>query len=130
MDAQATFSCSCTQSDLGPAAELPNLLFVAGPEVTSYKIGWIWPSKSSLGLNRSQSWLNNMRSACKFLYQQADAAREEGTHAFKPKPKDEDVLFHLPVTKAWLRQLVLELVLVGHAPYRAVVELDRDLFDW
>ena len=25
MDAQATFSCSFTQSDLGPAAELPNL---------------------------------------------------------------------------------------------------------
>ena len=29
-----------------------------------------------------------------------------------------------------MRQLVLELVLVGHAPYRAVVELYRDLFDW
>ena len=52
------------------------------------------------------------------------------THAFNPEPKAEDVLFHLPVTKAWLRQLVLGLVLVGHAPYRAVVELFRDLFDW
>ena len=47
-----------------------------------------------------------------------------------PKPKDEDVLFYLPVTKAWLRQLVLALVLVCHAPYRAVVELFRDLLDW
>jgi hypothetical protein len=29
-----------------------------------------------------------------------------------------------------LRQLVLALVLIGHSPYRAVVELLRDLFDW
>ena len=29
-----------------------------------------------------------------------------------------------------MRQLVLALVLVGHAPYRAVVELFRDLFDY
>ncbi len=65
-----------------------------------------------------------------FLYQQADTARAALTHAFKPEPKDEDVLFYLPVTKAWLRQLVLALVLVGHAPYRAVVELFRDLFNW
>ena len=34
------------------------------------------------------------------------------------------------MTKAWLRQLVLALVLIGHSPYRAVVELLRDLFDW
>jgi hypothetical protein len=66
----------------------------------------------------------------KFLYQQADTAREALTHAFHPQPKDEDVLFYLPVTKAWLRQLVLALVLVCHAPYRAVVELFRDLLDW
>jgi len=29
-----------------------------------------------------------------------------------------------------LRQLVLARVLIGHSPYRAVVELLRDLFDW
>jgi hypothetical protein len=66
----------------------------------------------------------------KFLYQQAVTARDALTHAFDPEPKGEDVLFHLPVTKAWLRQLVLGLVLICHAPYRAVVELFRDLFDW
>jgi hypothetical protein len=66
----------------------------------------------------------------KFLYQQANTAHDALTHAFNPEPKAEDVLFHLPVTKAWLRQLVLALVLIGHAPYRAVVELFRDLFDW
>jgi hypothetical protein len=65
----------------------------------------------------------------KFLYQQADTARDALSQAFNPQPKDEDVLFHLPVTKSWLRQLVLALVLIGHAPYRAVVELFRDLLD-
>jgi len=66
----------------------------------------------------------------KFLYQQADTAREALSQAFHPQPKDADVLFYLPVTKAWLRQLVLALVLVCHAPYRAVIELFRDLLDW
>ena len=32
MDAQATFSCSFTQSDLGPVAELPSLPSLASPE--------------------------------------------------------------------------------------------------
>jgi hypothetical protein len=66
----------------------------------------------------------------KFLYQQADIAEDALAHAFNPEPKDEDVLFYLPVTKDWLRQLVLGLVLIGHAPYRAVIELLRDLFDY
>ena len=40
------------------------------------------------------------------------------------------VLFYLPVTKAWLRQLVLGLVLICHSSTRSVVELLRDLFDY
>ena len=52
------------------------------------------------------------------------------TRAFEPGSKADDVLFYLPVTKAWLHQLVLALVLIGHSSYRAVVELLRDLFDW
>jgi hypothetical protein len=66
----------------------------------------------------------------KFLYQQAHTAQDALTQAFDPAPKTEKVLFYLPVTKAWLRQLVLALVLIGHSPYRAAVELLRDLFDW
>ena len=129
MDAQATFSCSFTQSDLGPAAELPNLP--------------LWPAQRLLPQERQELAVQVLAGAQpvaelarehevsrKFLYQQADTAHEALTHAFKPEPKAEDVLFYLPVTKAWLRQLVLALVLIGHAPYRAVVELFRDLFDW
>ncbi len=52
--------------------------------------------------------------------------------AFAPLPprSDERVLFHLPVTKAWLRQLTLGLVLICHSPLRGVHELLRDVFDY
>ena len=129
MDAQATFSCSFTQSDLGPVAEPPSL-----PH---------WPAQRLLPQQRQDLAVQVLAGAQpvsglardyevsrKFLYQQADTAREALSHAFHPQVKDEDVLFYLPVTKAWLRQLVLALVLVCHAPYRAVVELFRDLLDW
>jgi hypothetical protein len=129
MDAQATFSCSFTQSDLGPVAEP-----LHGPR---------WPAQRLLPQQRQflavqvlvgaqpvAELAREYEVSRKFLYQQADAARDALTDAFNPQAKDEDVLFHLPVTKAWLRQLVLALVLVGHAPYRAVVELFRDLLDW
>ena len=47
----------------------------------------------------------------------------------RPARPAEEVLFHLPVTKAWLRQLVLALVLICHSSYRGVIDLLRDLFD-
>jgi len=63
----------------------------------------------------------------KFLYHQtakADAALNE---AFEAGAK-EDVLFYLPVTKGWLWQFVLALVLICRSSIRGVVELLRDLF--
>jgi hypothetical protein len=65
----------------------------------------------------------------KFLYQQADTAQLALEHAFDPPPLTKEVLFHLPVTKSWLRQLILALVLTCHSPYRGVIALLRDLFD-
>jgi hypothetical protein len=66
----------------------------------------------------------------KFVYQQADQANQALRHAFDPDPEDRRVLFHLPVTKAWLHQLTLGLVLICHSSYRGVHELLRDLFDY
>jgi len=66
----------------------------------------------------------------KFLYQQAHTAEEALSQAFAPSPPPDNVLFYLPVTKAWLRQLVLALVLICHSSCRGVVELLRDLFDY
>jgi hypothetical protein len=129
MDAQATFSCSFSQSDLGPAIELPGL-----PD---------WPAQRLLPQERRYLAIQVLAGAQpvsdlarehevsrKFLYQQAHTAQAALTQAFEPEPTTEKVLFYLPVTKSWLRQLVLALVLIGHSPYRAVVELLRDLFDW
>ena len=65
----------------------------------------------------------------KFLYQQADTAQQALGPAFDPQRPADEVLFHLPVTKAWLRQLVLALVLICHGSYRGVVALLGDLFD-
>ena len=129
MDAQATFSCIFTQSDLGPAAELPSQ-----PP---------WPAQRLLPHERRDLSVQILAGAQpvselarqlgvsrKFLHQQAHTAQGALTQAFDPAPKTEKVLFYLPVTKVWLRQLVLALVLIGHSPLRAVVELLRDLFDW
>jgi hypothetical protein len=66
----------------------------------------------------------------KFVYQQAAKAEHALDHAFTtPDPDADRVLFQLPVTKAWLQQLTLGLVLICHSSYRGVVELYRDLFD-
>ena len=66
----------------------------------------------------------------KYVYQQADKAGQALRLAFDPQPDDDRVLFYLPVTTAWLRQLVLALVLICHSSFRGVVELLRDLFDY
>jgi len=65
----------------------------------------------------------------KFLYQQAQTAQQALDEVFTATPPRDDVLFSLPVTKAWLEQLVLGLVLICHSSCRGVVELLHDLFD-
>jgi hypothetical protein len=129
MDAQATFSCSFTQSDLAPVVELPSL-----PH---------WPAQRLLPQERRDLAIQVLAGAQpvsdlarehevsrQFLYQQAHTAQDALTRAFDPEPKTDKVLSYLPVTKAWLRQLVLTLVLIGHSSTRGVVELLRDLFDY
>lgn len=65
----------------------------------------------------------------KFLYHQADKAHKALEEAFDPSQDEAEVLFWLPVTRAWLRQFVLGLILICHASFRGVVELIRDLLD-
>jgi hypothetical protein len=64
-----------------------------------------------------------------FLYQQATKGAQALAQAFAPQAKDEEVLFYLPVTKAWLRQVVLGLVLLCHSSFRGVIAFFRDLLD-
>ncbi len=64
----------------------------------------------------------------KFVRIQSDKAKAALNKSFEPTPPDDQVLFHLPVTKSWLFQLILGLVLICHSSLRGVVELLRDVF--
>ena len=66
-----------------------------------------------------------------FVYHQRDKAQQALDESFAfPSTEQEKVLFHLPVTKAWISQFILALVLICHSSNRGVVELLRDIFDW
>jgi hypothetical protein len=137
MDAQATFSCSFTQSDLGPVMELPSGPAAGQPGVPR------WPAQRLLPQVRQELAVQVLSGAQpvsdlarehevsrKFLYQQAHTAQDALTCAFDPKPETNKVLFYLPVTDAWLRQLVLGLTFDCHSSTRGIVELLRDVFDY
>jgi hypothetical protein len=47
--------------------------------------------------------------------------------AFASAVPDDEVLFELPVSKRWLRQVTLALTLICRSPYRGVVEFMRDV---
>ena len=72
---------------------------------------------------------NQHQVSRKFVYQQGEKAQQALDESFTPSQGDDDILFHLPVTKNWIYQLILGLVLICHSSYRNVVELFRDLFD-
>jgi hypothetical protein len=79
---------------------------------------------------QSLSGLSVIRSAASFSKSQADKGEQALSHAFSPPPPTEQkVLFYLPVTKAWLQQVVLGLVLLCHSSFRGMVKLFRDVLD-
>ena len=130
MDAQATFSYSFTQSTVGPVAELPEL-----PRWAAQRLLPQERRNLAIQVLASEQPVSDLAReyevSRKFLYQQAHTAEEALNEAFAPSSRsDDDVLFYLPVTKAWLRQLVLALVLICHSSVRGVVELLRDVFDY
>jgi hypothetical protein len=129
MDAQATPSYFFPQSDLNTPGDWPSVSH--------------WPAQRLLPHERQELAVQVLAGAQpvsdmarehdvsrKFLYQQAHTAQDALTRAFAADPETDTVLFHLPVTKTWLRQLVLGMVLIGHSSYRGVAELLQDVFDW
>ncbi len=67
----------------------------------------------------------------KFVAQQAGKAQDALDDAFGPPTNtDDDVLFWLPVTPAWIEQAVLSLTLTCHSSFRGVTEFFRDLLDY
>jgi hypothetical protein len=74
------------------------------------------------------SLANEFAVSRKFVHQQTVTAQAALDDAFTaPASADDAVLFHLPVTKGWLRQFTLGLTLICHSSYRGVIELCRDL---
>jgi hypothetical protein len=69
------------------------------------------------------------RVSRKFIYQQAAKATDALDAAFATPGNDDHVLFDLPVTKNWLRQLVLAEVLICHSSFRGVGELFSAVLD-
>jgi hypothetical protein len=66
----------------------------------------------------------------KFIRRQRQIALDALDRAFACElPPDQKVLFYLPVTRGWLEQLSLALVLICHSSLRGVHEILRDLFD-
>ena len=65
----------------------------------------------------------------KFLYQQGQKAEAALEASFSTVKDEPEVLFYLPITKTWLWQLILALILRSHCSYRGVVELLRDVFN-
>ena len=63
----------------------------------------------------------------KFVYQQTHKAGAALDDAFLSATPDDEVLFELAVTKAWLRQVIVGLTLICRSSYRGVVEFLRDL---
>jgi hypothetical protein len=66
----------------------------------------------------------------KFLYQQAAKAQRALDKTFNPPEPDKEVIYHLPITKEWLRQFALCLVLIGHSSFRAVCQILYSAFDY
>ena len=64
----------------------------------------------------------------KFIYAQKDKGIKALDTAFSEvEPDEEKVLFCLPVTKSWLKQLVIALIFICHSSYQGVIEVFRDL---
>jgi len=63
----------------------------------------------------------------KFVYQQTHKAVAALDEAFLSATPDDEVLFEVAVTKAWLRQVIVGLTLICRSSYRGVVEFLRDL---
>ena len=65
----------------------------------------------------------------KFVAAQAQLADDALRKAFEPPEPDKEVLFYLPVTRHWLRQFVLVLLLVCRSSFRGAAEAMECLLD-
>ena len=63
----------------------------------------------------------------KFVYAQRGKASNALNDAFCAATPDDEVLFQLPVTRSWLRQVMVALPLICRSSYRGMAEFMREL---
>jgi len=74
---------------------------------------------------------NDYNVSRKFVYEQKDKALNGISTMFEDRSEDDKgVLFNLPITKTWIKQFILALILIARTPYQGVIEILRDLFDY
>ncbi len=81
------------------------------------------------GMETITSLAQQHETSRKFVYKQKETASTALDDAFSDDKKDSEVLFYIPVTKSWLKQVVLALILICHSSYGGVVEFFRDILD-
>src|SRR3984957_10264932 len=82
----------------------------------------------ALARSESVSDLANQHGVSrKFVYRQAQKARVALDDAFLSAAAEEEVLFELVVTKAWLRQTIVALALICRGSYRGRIWFTREL---
>jgi hypothetical protein len=116
--------------------------FCPQPQTTAFSAATLMtpPQRRQLALDTlagTQTVSRLARERCvsrNFVYRQAAKAEEALDGAFAASggdaPGEERVLFCLPVTKSWLRQVTLGLTLTCHSSFRGVVEFFDDVFDY
>ena len=114
MDCQATSHFSASQCDFpsitGPISPAPIYVGVSCPAKRLLPQQRQDLAIQVLARTETVSELARQHEVSrKFLYQQVHTAEKALSEAFAPSSRPDDVLFYLPVTKAWLRQLVLGL---------------------
>ncbi len=66
----------------------------------------------------------------KFLYQQQQKGNQALELGFNQPKEESEILYWIPVTKQWIFQVILGLILICHSSYRGVVEFLRDILDY
>lgn len=66
----------------------------------------------------------------KFVAKQKAKAQSALAEAFAPSAGPEDVLFWMPITKSWIKQVTVGLALTCHSSQRGIVQFFRDHFDY
>lgn len=86
---------------------------------------------SALNPNKNISQISRQyETSRKFIYAQKEKASDALNEVFSGEADDPKVLFYIPVTKEWLQQSVMSLILSCHSSYGGVIEFFRDIFDF